>query len=656
MKVNRIIILSIFILAVFIMGAVSAEDNATDADEEIAQDINVSFPEKVYEEDLGVIDVNLPENAEGRLKATVDDVEIYHENITNKSVKIPISIPKPKFPYLVVNRLTDHTSHRIDIFYNEILLNSSHTLKVMKFKQDHDYGFGIDEILKDDNSNYQHPAVMFPQSANGTFEVYIDGNLSEILETHPFTVLNITKLNRLDLGNHTLRFVYSGDDYYLPSDRTFNFTVVDMLIDIPKDIVLEHDDCLTAKIVNNTDGTIFVYLDNRMILSGKLDKRGEYLESLFKYVKCGQHEIEVIYLAKNFKKSKKETVNISYYVDCWGDGFTYGSEDYVAVIVPTDFKKDLITITIDGVKYDKFTIDNSGWIELDTSKLSAGNHTLNFDFAGNEKYNSYSLTHNFTVSYRIIGPEWYIEDYSKVSLTLPDTAKGSLDVYVDGKLYKSQKLSKGKASVNLKDLKSGDHNITANYSGGDFEVDELSTIVHVPVPVTIKADNLKVYYTDNAKYKVKLMRGSEEESYIYATVKIGKKTIEAYANENGVATFKLPKLKPGKYTMTITCAGVKLTKTLTVKQILTLKTVKIKKSAKKLVLTATLKKGKTPIKYKWVSFKFKGKTYNVKTSKKGIAKVTIKKSVLKKLKVGKKYSYKVTYLKASVTKKAKVKR
>ena len=34
MKVNRIIILSIFILAVFIMGAVSAEDNATDVDED----------------------------------------------------------------------------------------------------------------------------------------------------------------------------------------------------------------------------------------------------------------------------------------------------------------------------------------------------------------------------------------------------------------------------------------------------------------------------------------------------------------------------------------------------------------------------------------------------------------------------------------------
>ena len=655
MRFNRIIIFSIFILAVFLMGAVSAEDNATDADAEIAQEINVSFSEKVYQEDLGVIDVNMPENAQGSLKATVDDVEIYHENITNRSVKIPISIPKPKFPYLVVNRITDHTTHKIDIFYNEILLNSSHTLKVMKFKPDHDYGFGIGEILKDDDSGYQHPAAMFPESANGTLEVFIDGNLSETLQTHVFTILNITKLNRLDLGNHTLRFIYSGDDYYLASDRTFNFMVVDMIIDIPENIVLDHDDCLAARIVNNTDGTIYVYFDSELVLSGKLDKNGEYLESLFKYVKCGQHEIEVIYIAKNFHKSKKIAVNVSYYVDFWGDGFTYGEEDYIDIIVPTDFKKDWIAITIDGAKYDKFTIDNSGWIDVDVSKLSAGNHTLIFDFKGNEKYNNYTLTHNFTISYRIDCPDWYYDDYSIASLILPSTAKGSLDVYIDGKLYKSQKLSKGKASITIKGLKSGDHNVTAKYVGDDFEVEELSTSVYVPVPVTIKASALSVYYTDNAKYSVKIMRGAEEEFDIYVSVKIGKKTLDAYTNENGIATFKLPKLKPGKYTMTISCNGVKVTKKLTVKQILSLKTVKIKKSAKKLVLSAKLK-AKKPIKGKWVKFKFNGKTYKAKTNKYGIAKVTLKKSVLKKLKVGKKYTYQVSYLKTSVKKTAKVKK
>ena len=89
---------------------------------------------------------------------------------------------------------------------------------------------------------------------------------------------------------------------------------------------------------------------------------------------------------------------------------------------------------------------------------------------------------------------------------------------------------------------------------------------------------------------------------------------------------------------------------------LTLKTGKVKKSAKKLVLTAKLTKGKTLIKGKKVTFKFNGKTYKAKTSKKGIAKVTIKKSVLKKLKVGKKVSYQAKYSKLSVKKTAKVKK
>ena len=86
---------------------------------------------------------------------------------------------------------------------------------------------------------------------------------------------------------------------------------------------------------------------------------------------------------------------------------------------------------------------------------------------------------------------------------------------------------------------------------------------------------------------------------------------------------------------------------------LTLKKVTVKKSAKKLVLTAKLTKGKTLIKGKKITFKFKGKTYKAKTNKKGVAKVSIKKSVLKKLKVGKKVKYQAKY--GKLTKKVTVK-
>jgi hypothetical protein len=89
---------------------------------------------------------------------------------------------------------------------------------------------------------------------------------------------------------------------------------------------------------------------------------------------------------------------------------------------------------------------------------------------------------------------------------------------------------------------------------------------------------------------------------------------------------------------------------------LTLKKVKVKKSAKKLVLRATLKINGKKVKGKIVRFKFNGKTYKAKTNKKGIAKVTIKKAVLKKLKVGKKIKYQVSYGGKTVKKTVKVKK
>ena len=82
----------------------------------------------------------------------------------------------------------------------------------------------------------------------------------------------------------------------------------------------------------------------------------------------------------------------------------------------------------------------------------------------------------------------------------------------------------------------------------------------------------------------------------------------------------------------------------------------IKKTAKKLTLSAKLTKGKTVLKNKKITFKFKGKTYTAKTNKKGIAKVTIKKSVLKTLKAGKKYTVKISYLKDSIKRTVKVKK
>ncbi len=76
---------------------------------------------------------------------------------------------------------------------------------------------------------------------------------------------------------------------------------------------------------------------------------------------------------------------------------------------------------------------------------------------------------------------------------------------------------------------------------------------------------------------------------------------------------------------------------------LVLKSVKVKKSAKKLVLQVVLKQESKVLNDKKITFIFNGKKYVAKTNIKGIAKITIKKNILKKLKVGKKVKYQVSY-------------
>ena len=89
---------------------------------------------------------------------------------------------------------------------------------------------------------------------------------------------------------------------------------------------------------------------------------------------------------------------------------------------------------------------------------------------------------------------------------------------------------------------------------------------------------------------------------------------------------------------------------------LTLKKVNVKKSAKKLVIQASLKINGKAVKGKVIKFKFNKKTYKAKTNKKGVAKVTVKKSVLKKLKVGKKVKIQAAYGKTNKKLTVKVKK
>lgn len=185
--------------------------------------------------------------------------------------------------------------------------------------------------------------------------------------------------------------------------------------------------------------------------------------------------------------------------------------------------------------------------------------------------------------------------------------------------------------------------------------EELSITVNILSRFSGNA-NVNMYYYDGHAYKVRVRdnMGNFVGKNQIVTFKIGKKTFMVKTDAKGYATLKIPStITPGKYTISATFAGQTVKNKLTVKQVLKLTKVNVKKSAKKLILKATLKKGSKALKSKKVTFKFNGKKYTAKTNKKGLAKVTIKSKVLKKLKVGKKVKYQATY--GKITKKVTVK-
>ncbi len=170
--------------------------------------------------------------------------------------------------------------------------------------------------------------------------------------------------------------------------------------------------------------------------------------------------------------------------------------------------------------------------------------------------------------------------------------------------------------------------------------------------------NIVMFYFDGTSFKVRVYNDAGNPvAKAKVTVTLKGKKYTRTSDSKGYITLKIPKtVTHGTYKLKATYAGQTITKTVKVKQVIKAKkTVTVKKSAKKLVYKVTLK-GKKVLKKKTVTLKVKGKTLKAKTNKKGVAKFTISKKILKKLKAGKKYTIKVTYLKDTLKRTLKVKR
>ena len=172
----------------------------------------------------------------------------------------------------------------------------------------------------------------------------------------------------------------------------------------------------------------------------------------------------------------------------------------------------------------------------------------------------------------------------------------------------------------------------------------------------INNKNIAVDYNGGKYFSVKVVTadGHAVGAGAKVTFTINKKTKTVKTDKNGIAKIKITNV-PKKYTITTKYMGKTYKNTVAVKHVLKTSKVTVKKTAKKFTLKATLKINGKLVKGKIIKFKFNGKTYKAKTNKKGIAQKILTKKVINKLKKGKTYTVKVTYVKDTIKTTVKVK-
>ena len=312
-----------------------------------------------------------------------------------------------------------------------------------------------------------------------------------------------------------------------------------------------------------------------------------------------------------------------------------------------------VTFEINGTSYP-VKADENGLAKLEIN-YKPGNYSITTTYNGVSIVNYVMIKSTILSSDVVRGNN---SDYNYKLQVLNSTGKGlnktNVTISINGKSKVFMTDESGYITIPFKKLTALQKITVTNPINSEVKTTTIKIVSRFS-----GAKNLVMYYFDGSKFKVKVIGddGKVVGKNQVVAIKINKKTYKVKTDAKGFATLKIPKtVKPGTYKITATYKGQTIKKTVKVKQNLKAKKkYTVKKSAKKLIIKATLKNGKKALKNKKITLKIKGKTLKAKTNKKGIAKFTIKKKIIKKLKKGKKYTVKITYLKNTIKTKVKVK-
>lgn len=596
MKINKILLVSIFLLTIFAIGAVSASDNVNGTDEAVLSD-------------------------DGDIQNLQDDDDEY--------TTVVIDIPNGDFEI--------GEDDAIDIGYP---IGTTGTLS-MKIN-------GNDAGLKYDKEDFNIYA-------------YLDGTGSKSLvlpvagddkDENEYSI----SLDKLPPATYNVEVTFKvGSDTYSKS-ATIKLNPAGYVDD---DIDVDFED---TYIYGNSANRITVTGPadkvNSVVIKingakHSLSKRSdtEYYIDISEFA-VGEYELAIFYGDKNSTVEFEVEYAIEY-----PETIICGDTYYVSLTLGKNANGNLTVKIGDNVIGNKKLENGKAIIQI--PDLDIDDFRFRAFYTGKD-FDVEVVDEIIDVIPKVIVPSVMTVGENKYLTIYTGNSRGTLYIETDFDEYGPYAIVDVKSSttsVSLANLDDGEITMNVIFEDNEktrlLDVDYHIQVKSVPVRIVGTRD-IKMTYNDGTVYKFTVYgsnsRPADEEDFI--EIYIGKEDCDVDFSKNGVVNFKIPNsIAPGKYKIKIIYDDITFENTITIAHLVKLSNAKVKKSADKLVLKATLKKG---MKNKRITFKFKNVKKSVLTNSKGVAKVTIPSKVLKKLKVGKKVTYSATYLKDTVKKTVKV--
>ncbi|ALT67920.1 adhesin-like protein [Methanobrevibacter millerae] len=502
------------------------------------------------------IEIQMPEGATGNVTVTVG----------NKTFEVPIG-PDGKV-VIPKDNLTDADGNNFTVSYpgddNYAPFNITGDITKDGAKINATLIVSAEDGVAGDKTTV---TVKLPSDVKGTVKIVV--NNKEYAPTSINDGIAVFDDVSIDtIGDVEVKASFTGDDKYYGVENSTTFLAVGKDTPITAEstspVYLGQEITIIAELPDSAVGSVVLKDEDGNVIATN-DSVGGEATFKFEATVGGEHTYTVEYAGSSIHLANSTTVVVTVNKKQLDPISAEASQNPInsneSQIITVTFPEEVngtVTVTVGNDSYI-VNVDNANSVDVTLNPLDAGDYTANVLFES-DNYDDVTTTVGFTVE--AIDPEISITAPDSVSagenativVNLPEDATGNVTLNVNGTEYNAT-VENGKAVFSVPVGEAGLYYVNATYLGdGKYNaVKSQSGFEAVSSYVDVVAENVTIKVGEDALVTVTLPKDATGDVIFVVNG-------QNYINNtivDGVATYSIPNLAYGNYTVDITYSGDK---------------------------------------------------------------------------------------------------